>query len=127
MLYGHKKQLKISFIEAVLRIESGLVKEGFVILCRTDIKEILKNKLNIEYNNFLIFITNNPSFTYWSLQENKQVGLLLPFNIIVYEEDNKIFTSGLLAKTIIGLENNSHLIDIAKKVEKKIIKIIDSL
>ncbi len=127
MDYGYKKQLNIPFAKAVEKTKAGLAEEGFGILTEIDVRGTLKKKLNVEYDNYIILGACNPPFAYQALQTEKEIGLLLPCNVIVYEDGGKVFASAILPSVAMGMVDRPGLADIATKVEEKLKKVIDKL
>ena len=127
MNYGYKKQINIEFEDAVEKIKEELQKEGFGVLTEIDVKKTLKEKLNIDYENYAILGVCNPSFAYKALQAEKEIGLLLPCNIIVYEEDSKVFVSAINPLKAMSIVNNKNLKDIAQQIKKKLKRIIENV
>lgn len=127
MDYGYKKQLNIPFVEAVEKTKAGLAEEGFGILTEIDVRGTLKKKLNVEYDNYIILGACNPPFAYQALQTEKEIGLLLPCNVIVYEDGGKVFASAILPSVAMGMVDRPGLADIATKVEQKLKKVVDTL
>ena len=117
----------MTFAEAVRKTKYELAKEGFGILTEIDVKSALKKKLNVDYGNYLILGACNPPFAYRALQAEKEIGLLLPCNVIVYEDDNKVFVSAILPRVAMKMVENPSLADIAKKVEEKLKKVVDNV
>lgn len=85
--YGYSRTLDVSYSEAVGRTREALKAEGFGVLCEIDIKEKLKEKLGVDFRNYVILGACNPTLAYQTLQEEINIGLLLPCNVIVYEQD----------------------------------------
>lgn len=127
MDYGYKKQLNTPYVEAVKKTKAGLADEGFGILTEIDVRGTLKKKLNVEYDNYIILGACNPPFAYQALQAEKEIGLLLPCNVIVYEDKGKVFASAILPTVAMGMVDRPGLADIATKVEEKLKKVIDKL
>lgn len=127
MKYGYAKQVIASFDEVVARTKEELVKEGFGVLTEIDVKSTLKKKLDVDFGNYLILGACNPPFAYQALQTEKDVGLLLPCNVIVYEDDGKVYVSAILPSVAMGMVDNSSLAEIAKQVEKKLIKAVNNI
>ena len=90
-------------------------------------KSTLKNKLNVDYDNYLILGACNPPFAYQALKAEKEIGLFLPCNIIVYSDNDKIFVSTILPMIAMGMINNSKLREIAARIEEKLKKVIDTV
>ncbi len=127
MDYGYRKQLDVPFAGALEKVKAELAKEGFGILTEIDVKATLKNKLDVEYDNYVILGACNPPFAYQALQTEKEIGLLLPCNVIVYEDAGKVFVSAILPTVAMGMVEREGLGDIATKVEEKLKKVINSL
>lgn len=127
MNYGYKKRISASFGETAQRTRDELAKEGFGVLTEIDVKAALKKKLNVDYDNYIILGACNPPFAYKALQVEKDIGLLLPCNVIVYEDKGKTFVSAILPTAAMGLVENSSLADIAKTVEEKLKKVVDNI
>ena len=125
MNYGYKKQTSLTFVDAVEKTKSELAKEDFGILTEIDVKATLKKKLNVDFDNYVILGACNPPFAYQALQNEKDIGLLLPCNVIVYEDSNSVFVSAILPTIAMGMVVSPHLSDIAKEVEEKLKIAID--
>lgn len=127
MNYGYKKEISSTFGHAVEKTKIELSKEGFGVLTEIDVKKTLKEKLNIEYENYIILGACNPPFAHEALKMEKEIGLLLPCNVIVYEEHNKVFVSTILPTVAMEVVENVSLIEVARKVEEKLKRVIDSI
>lgn len=127
MNYSYRKQLHTSFEDAVEKTKAMLAEEGFGVLTEINVKSTLKNKLNVDYDNYLILGACNPPFAYQALKAEKEIGLFLPCNIIVYSDNDKIFVSTILPMIAMGMINNSKLREIAARIEEKLKKVIDTV
>lgn len=127
MNYGYKKQVPLLFKEAVEKVGMELAKEGFGILTEIDVRESLKKKLNVDYDRYLILGACNPPFAYQALQADKDIGLLLPCNVIVYEDKGATFVAAVLPTVAMGMIDNSQLKNVAVTVEAKLKKVIDNI
>ena len=85
---GIRKKVDYGFDEARERIEAELKKEGFGVLTEIDVKATLKKKLDVDFRRYSILGACNPSFAHKALQAVFEVGLLLPCNVVVYEDDD---------------------------------------
>ncbi len=127
MKYGYKREVSLPFANAVLKTKGELSKEGFGILTEIDVKTTLKKKLDVDYGNYIILGACNPPFALKALQAEKDIGLLLPCNVIIYEENGKTFVSTILPTVAMGMVENPSLADIAKTVEEKLIKVVKNI
>ena len=126
-MYGYKKQVKATYENTVEKTRQELQKEGFGILTEIDVKATLKNKLNVDSEKYIILGACNPPFAFQALQAEKDVGLLLPCNVIVYEQNGSTYVSAILPTVSMSMVDNEKLRDIAKQVEDKLKKVIDSI
>jgi len=127
MNYGVKKQINYPFTDAVTKTKAALSEEGFGILTEIDVKATLKKKLNADWDNYVILGACNPPFAFQALQAEKEIGLLLPCNVIVYEDAGRVFASAIRPTVAMGKIKNPALVDIAKEVEDKLTKAINNL
>ena len=127
MKYSYTKQVPLSFQEAKEKTTAALAQEGFGILTKIDVKAALKKKLGVEYGEYIILGACNPPFAYQALQAEKEIGVFMPCNVIIYKDGGKTFVSAILPTVTIGAVNNPSLVDIAKTVEEKLKKVINNI
>ena len=127
MNYGYKKQTNHSFEDAVIKIKEELQNEGFGILTEIDVKDTMKKKLNLNYENYVILGACNPTLANKALGAEKEIGLLLPCNVIVYEEGGEVFVSAILPVVMMGMIGNPTLDEIAETAEAKLKRVIDNV
>ena len=125
MNYSIKKQVDCSFAEAVAKIKVLLAEEGFGVLTEIDVKTTLKKKLNVDYENYIILGVCNPGLAYQALQVEKEIGLFLPCNVIVYEDAGNVFVSAIMPTIAMAMIKNKRLMKIAKQAEEKLKKVIE--
>ena len=103
--YGFSKTVDIPFDEAIEKTRAALKEEGFGVLSEIDIKEKLKEKLDVDFRRYTILGACNPPLAYKTLQEELQIGLLLPCNVIVYEAEDakKSVVSAVDAKAMLSV------------------------
>lgn len=83
---GFQSTLNLPYETALEKVVEALKTEGFGILTNIDVKETMKNKLNADFRKYRILGACNPPLAHKALSARPDVGLLLPCNIIVYEE-----------------------------------------
>ena len=127
MKYGYTKEVSLTFEEAVIKVKEVLVANGFGVLTEIDVKATMKKKLGVEYENYIILGACNPQFAHKALEEEKEIGLLLPCNVIVYENDGKVHVSAILPSVAMGMVENEKLPAIATEVETLLKKVIDHI
>jgi uncharacterized protein (DUF302 family) len=127
LAYGYGRALDLPFGAAVQRARECLKSEGFGVLCEIDLKEKLKEKMGVDFQNYLILGACNPPLAYQALQQEMDIGLLLPCNVIVYEKSGKSFVAAVDAGRMLSVVGNPSLEATAAQVNSKLHRVIDSL
>ena len=127
MEYGYKKQVNLAYDEAVEKTRQELQKGGFGVLTEIDVKATLKKKLDADFDNYIILGACNPPLAYRALQAERDIGLLLPCNLIVYEQAGKTYVSAMLPTVAMSMVENAALADVAVQVEAKLKQVVDSV
>lgn len=127
MTYGYKREVKLSYEDTVKKTREELQKEGFGVLTEIDVTATLKKKLNVDFDKYIILGACNPPFAYQALLSERDIGLLLPCNLIVYEADGKTFVAAVLPTASLSRVENKQLEGIAVQVEAKLKKVVDSI
>lgn len=127
MKYGYKKQLNVEFTEAIEKIKEALAQEGFGVLTEIDVQATLKTKIDVDYDKYVILGACNPSFAHQALLAEKEIGLLLPCNVIVYEDSGEVFVSAVMPTVAMSAVDNKEVEPIAREVEESLKKVVDSL
>lgn len=125
--YGYSRTFDLDYTEAVERTREALKAEGFGVLCEIDIKEKLKEKLGVDFRNYVILGACNPPLAYKTLQEEINIGLLLPCNIIVYEaeEAGKSVVAAIDATRMLSVVGGNTTLDVvAAEVNEKLQRVI---
>jgi uncharacterized protein (DUF302 family) len=128
--YGFSKTVNLPYAEAVEKARGALKAEGFGVLCEIDIKEKLKEKLGVDFRNYVILGACNPPLAYKTLQEEINIGLLLPCNVIVYESDDagKSVVAAIDAKTMLSVVGGTATLDaVATEVNEKLQRVVAQL
>lgn len=126
-MVGYKKQVNLPYDKAVLKAREELSKEGFGVLTEIDVKATLKKKLNVDFDDYIILGACNPPFAYQALQVIKDVGLMMPCNVVVFTDKGKTFVEAVTPTVLIDLIQNEKLRPIAEQIEDKLKKVVDSI
>jgi uncharacterized protein (DUF302 family) len=126
--YGFSKSVDVPYQEAVKNVTAALKGEGFGVLTEIDVKATLKKKLDIDFRPYVILGACNPPLAYRALTAEREIGLLLPCNVIVYEQDDgSTVVSALNPMVALGVVDNPELEDVAAEVTKKLRRVIETL
>lgn len=82
-----RKDTQLSYDDALARLPDLLKAEGFGVLTQIDVKETLKQKIGADFRKYKILGACNPSFAHQVLSTELAVGVMLPCNVVVYEDD----------------------------------------
>lgn len=85
--YAMKRDLATSYDDALARLPEALASEGFGVLTRIDVKETLKQKIGADFRRYQILGACNPKLAHRALGVTIELGVMLPCNVVVYEND----------------------------------------
>ena len=127
--YGYTRTLKnVSYETALERVTAALKEEGFGVLTEIDVKATLKKKLDLDFRNYKILGACNPPLAHRALQGEPLIGLLLPCNVTVFEEDDgSINVSFIKPSEMFKVVENPQVEPIAKEVDAKLIRAMEKL
>jgi uncharacterized protein (DUF302 family) len=126
-MYAYKRQVALNYDDAVKKLREELQKQGFGVLTEINVKETLKKKLNVDFENYIIMGACNPPFAYQALQAEEDVGIVMPCNVIVFDRGGKTFVASTLPSVTMGVVGNPKLAPLADQVEGKLKKAIDAV
>jgi len=124
MQYGFSKTVDLPYEQAVEKVTAELKKEGFGVLTTIDVKETLKQKINVDFKKYTILGACNPPIAHRALQEEEEIGLLLPCNVIVYEKGSKTQVSIFDPMVMTWLMENDQMKPIATEVQEKLQRVL---
>jgi uncharacterized protein (DUF302 family) len=127
MKYGFSKPTNLSYENAILKVTDELKKEGFGLLTTIDMKETMKKKLNLDITKYVIFGACNPAFAYQALQEEEEIGLLLPCNVIVYEKNGKAMVAIFDPMVITKILTKASIVRIAQEMKTRLERVIEAV
>ncbi|MGB5529607.1 MAG: DUF302 domain-containing protein [Ignavibacteriaceae bacterium] len=127
MQYGFSKTVDMSYEQAIEKVTAELKKEGFGILTSIDVKETLKQKINVDFKKYAILGACNPPIAHRALQEEEDLGLLLPCNVVVYEKDNKTRVSIFDPMVMTWILENDNMKPIATEVQEKLQRVLKAI
>lgn len=126
-MYYYKKEIHLKFEDAIIRIKEYLQKQGFGIITEIDVQATFKKKINVNYDKYTILGACNPQSAYSALQIEKDIGVYLPCNVIIYEDKGKTFVSAVLPTVAMSRTGNNKLKVIASEIEEKLKNVIDEI
>ena len=127
-MYGFSVTLQGKFDDTVARVTEELKKEGFGMLTDIDVQATLKNKLGVEHGPYRILGACNPPLAHRALEADPDIGLLLPCNVVVREEeDGSITVSFMDPEAVLDLANKPEVSELGRLVKAKLQRVRDAL
>lgn len=125
--YGFARSLPMPYDEAVLAVVDALRAEGFGVLTEIDVRDTLKQKLDVDFKRYIILGACNPPLAYKALQAEPDLGLLLPCNVVIYEEGEGARVAFVDPQVMLGMAANPALQSIADEVRVRLERVAAQL
>lgn len=127
-MYGFNVTFSGSYEQAINRVTEELAKEGFGILTQIDVKATLKKKLDIDKRPYIILGACNPTLANKAINAEPDIGLLLPCNVVIREEqDGSITVAFMDLQAVLQLVQHPDVHELAKEVKQKLERVRDGL
>jgi len=127
-MYGFSMTYKGSLPEAVSAVTDALAEEGFGVLTEIDVQATLKKKLGVERGGYRILGACNPKLAHQALEADPDIGLLLPCNVIVREEEDGSTTIGFIEPAVmLGVTGRTDIAPLADEVKGRLERVRDAL
>ena len=122
--------LRTSFDDAVRRTREALAEQGFGVLTEIDVKATLKAKLGEDMEDYLILGACNPPLAHRAVNIDRQIGLLLPCNVVVRadpEADGTVLVEAMDPQVLVDVTGEAELRPVADDVAARLQAAIDSV
>jgi uncharacterized protein (DUF302 family) len=83
MDYVRSTIVNMPYAEAVNAVKEALKEQGFGVLTEIDVKATLREKLGADMEDYIILGACNPQLAYQALDVEREIGALLPCNVVV--------------------------------------------
>ena len=130
MTIGLSTTMHTTFADAVVRTRQALAQQGFGVLTEIDVKATLKTKLGEDMENYLILGACNPPLAHRAINVDRQIGLLLPCNVVVRSDlraDNAVIVEAINPQVLVDVTGEPRLAELAGEVNTRLQAALDSL
>ncbi len=125
--YGLHRTVNLSFDEALARTRQALQQAGFGVLFEIDMQAKLKEKLGVEMQPYIILGACHPPLAWQTLQEEIDIGLLLPCNVIVYEKGGHSVVVAIDAAKMMTVVGNPKLEANAQQINAMLRRVVEAV
>ncbi|MFE7750714.1 DUF302 domain-containing protein [Streptomyces sp. NPDC057428] len=120
MNYSRTVHVDGDFAQTVTAVREALAEQGFGILTEIDVQATLKEKLGHEMENYLILGACNPPLAHRAIEVDRSIGLLLPCNVVVRSEGERVTVQALDPDTMVTLTGQDALEPVAEEVARRL-------
>ena len=127
--YYQKQKVSMPFDQAIARVREALSDEGFGILSEIDVRATLQKKLQVEFPPYTILGACNPPLAHKALTAERDIGVLLPCNVVVYqgEDPGESVIAAVDPEVSLGRVGNMALAPLAKEVKQRLRRVLDAV
>ena len=119
--------LDADYAQAVEQVTAALKQEGFGVLTQVDVKATFKAKLDADFRRYVILGVCNPPLAHRAFTADLDVGLLLPCNVVVYEQGTGSVVAILDPIAALGVAEFPGLDDVAAEARARLERVIAAL
>jgi len=125
---GYQRVINDTFENVEARTRESITEQGFGVLTEVNVRDTLKEKLDVDFSKYMILGVCNPPIAFDALKIDKEVGLFMPCNIVLWENKDGSTTVSAFDTTIISSQiQNDKIEEIAQRVNKILKTALDTV
>lgn len=127
--YAIGATVALDYPRAVDRVKEELGREGFGVLTEIDVAATMKKKLDVDFRPYVILGACNPPLAYKALTAERDIGLLLPCNVIVYADDTpgRSVVAVMDPVEALKLTENPDVRPLAEEVRERLTRVVEAV
>lgn len=126
--FGFGKSLDLGFDDAIDKVTTALQAEGFGVLSDIDVAAKMKEKLDKDMPRYRILGACNPALAYQAIEAVPDIGLLLPCNVLVRENNGGQVSVGFMdPESVLSLVGREEVKPLAKDVKARLRRVLETL
>jgi len=127
-MYAFSTTTSKSYDETVAAVTDALQEQGFGVLTEINVSAVLKKKLDIDKRPYIILGACNPVLANQAMEAEPDIGLLLPCNVVVREEESGTITVAFMdPAAVLSLVDNPDVPQLAAEVRNRLEKVRDAI
>jgi len=127
MQYERSITVDLPYAEAVAKVKELLGEQGFGVLSEIDVRATLKEKRNVEMEDYVILGACNPELAHRALEVDRSIGVLLPCNVVVSADGDRSRVQILDPQTMSSVTGLDDLQPVADEASDRLQAVLDTL
>lgn len=128
MPYFFKTQMQGEINTVIEEVKSALSTEGFGVVSEVNMKQTMKNKLDVDFHPYVILGACNPNFAIQALRADSRIGTMLPCNVIVQQRAGEaVEVTAIDSVASMQAVENAEVQAVAEQIRQKLKRVIESL
>jgi len=128
MKYGYQRTIKTEFDQVDTLLREKLQEQGFGIVTEIDVQNTLKTNINVDFRKYRILGACNPLLAHEALTHELAIGLLLPCNVVLWENDDKTVTiSAIDTHAMMSVTGRDDMEEMANHVNQLLKSAVDEV
>jgi len=125
--YAFRKRIHAPYSTTLARVKEALKAEGFGVLTEVDVRSTFAEKLDIEFRSYAILGACNPPLSHRALSQELDAGLVLPCNVVVYQDGEETEVVIADPQVIIHTLAKPDLESVAREARERLLRVADAL
>lgn len=125
--YAFRTELELPYKETVAKVKEELRVEGFGVLTEVDVEKVMNEKLGVKFRPYTIIGACNPPISHRAFNVNLEAGLVLPCNVIIYEQEGKSTVAIADPVTMISALGDPRLDEVADEARNRLFRVMEKL